>query len=65
MVQNVKKGNSVLLERLKEETQLAILERKNKIKTAAEEAGTKLLVPMMLMLAVVMILIMVPALNSF
>lgn len=65
LVQNVKKGNSVLLERLKEETQLAILERKNKIKTAAEEAGTKLLVPMMLMLAVVMILIMVPALNSF
>lgn len=65
LVQNVRKGNSILLERLKEETQLALLERKNNIKIAAEEAETKLLLPMMLMLAVVMILIMVPALNSF
>lgn len=65
LTQNVKKGNRVLLERLKEETQLALLERKNKVRISAEEAGTKLLLPMMLMMAVVMILIMVPALRSF
>lgn len=65
LAQNVQKGNRVLLSRLKEETQLALLERKNKIKISAEEAGTKLLAPMMLMMAVVMILIMVPAFHSF
>ncbi len=65
LTQNIKKGNSILLERLKEETQLALLDRKNNIRIAAEEAGTKLLVPMMLMMAVVMILIMVPAFNQF
>lgn len=65
LTQNIKKGNSILLERLKEETQLALLDRKNKIRIAAEEAGTKLLIPMMLMMAVVMILIMVPAFNQF
>lgn len=63
--QNLKKGNSILLERLKEETQLALLERKNKVRTLAEEAGTKLLLPMMLMMAVVMIFIMVPAFSGF
>lgn len=65
LAQNVKKGNSVLIERLKEETQLTLLERKNRIKIVAEEASTKLLVPMIMMMTVVMILIMVPALSSF
>ena len=43
----------------------AFLERKNKAKRMFEEAGTKLLVPMFMMLFVVVIIIMFPAFSSF
>ena len=43
----------------------AFLERKNKAKRMFEEAGTKLLVPMFMMLFVVVIIIMFPAFGSF
>lgn len=64
LAQNLKKGNSTLLERLREESDRAAEERLQQGRKLGEEAGTKLLVPMVLMLAVVMAVIMVPAFAS-
>lgn len=61
LAQNLKKGNSMLLERLREEAEKTGEERLLQGRRLGEEAGTKLLVPMVLMLAVVMVMIMVPA----
>ncbi len=61
LVQNLKKGNAELLEQLKQEAYLALEEKNMAIKKIGEETGTKLLLPMMLMFAMVMVLIMVPA----
>lgn len=63
--QNVKKGSKDLLLLLEKEAQDAFEERKSMARRLGEEAGTKLLFPMMLMLLVVMILIMVPAFLSY
>lgn len=63
--QNLKKGNNKLCEQLKAETDKAFEERKNQARKFGEEAGTKLLFPMILMLVVVMIMIMYPAFVSF
>lgn len=63
--QNLRRGNNGLLLMLKEEAKNAFEERKHTAKKLGEEAGTKLLLPMMLMLSVVMVLIMVPAYISF
>ena len=64
LTQNLKKGNSTLLERLKEEADRAGEEKLQSCKRLGEEAGTKLLVPMVLMLVVVMVMIMIPAFSS-
>ena len=40
-------------------------ERKGLAKKLGEEAGTKLLLPMMMMLCIVMVIIMIPAYFSF
>lgn len=64
LTQNLKKGNSALLERLREEADRAGEERLQSCKRLGEEAGTKLLVPMVLMLLVVMVMIMIPAFSS-
>ena len=61
LMQNLKRGNGTLLERLQEETQKANEERLQQGRKLGEEAGTKLLVPMVLLLAVVMIVLMIPA----
>lgn len=61
LTQNLKKGNSALLERLREEADRAGEEKLQSCKRLGEEAGTKLLVPMVLMLLVVMVMIMIPA----
>lgn len=61
LTQNLKKGNGTLLLRLKEEAARASTERIASVKKSGEEAGTKLLVPMVMMLAVVMLIIMIPA----
>lgn len=65
LVQSLKKGNSALLSDLQKETSLAQEERRNFARKQGEEAGTKLLVPMMMMLGIVMIFILVPAFQSF
>lgn len=64
LAQNLKRGNSTLLERLREEADKSAEERLQQSKKLGEEAGTKLLVPMVLMLAVVMAVIMIPALSN-
>lgn len=62
--QNLKKGNSTLLERLREEAEKAMTEQIQQGRKMGEEAATKLLLPMVIMLAIVMIIIMVPAFTS-
>lgn len=64
LMQNLKRGNSSLPERLREEAFKAGEERLQQSKKLGEEAGTKLLAPMVLMLAVVMALIMIPAFSG-
>lgn len=59
--QNLKKGNKGLTELLHAEVEEAFAERKELARCRGEEASTKLLAPMILMLIVVMLLILVPA----
>ena len=65
LTQNVKKGGEGFIEILKNEATEAFIERKALARKAGEEAGTKLLLPMGLMLCVVMVVIIVPAFMSF
>ena len=44
---------------------MAFEERKRAAKKYGEEAGTKLLFPMMIMLAIVMMILIVPAMSAF
>lgn len=60
-----KVGNRRLLEQLNEEADRVFAERKNAAKRLGEEAGTKLLLPMMLLLMIVMGIVMIPAFLSF
>lgn len=62
--QNLKRGSSTLLDRLREEAEKASGESLQQVRRLAEEAGTKLLVPMVMMLAVVMVIIMIPAFGA-
>lgn len=57
-------GNRKLTERLNEEADRVFQERKNMARKLGEEAATKMLFPMMMMLAVVMGIVMVPAFLS-
>lgn len=65
LCQNLKKGSGQLLRLLEEESREAFEERKALAKKAGEEAGTKMLFPMMIMLGIVIIVIIVPAFLSF
>ena len=62
--QNLRKGAKGLSELLRTETHQAFEDRKATALRLGEEAGTKLLLPMFLMLAVVLVVIMVPAFLS-
>lgn len=63
--QNLKKGMAGIADMLEKEAETALGERRNLAKKLGEEAGTKLLLPMMIMLGVVMVIVIVPALLSF
>lgn len=65
LIQNMRKGNSGLLPLLKEESEKATEKRLDNARKAGEQASTRLLMPMMMMLAIVMVLIMIPAYMSF
>ncbi len=62
---NLQKGSEGLAQILQEEAQLAMEERRQMARKFGEEAGTKLLMPMMLMLLVVMAILIAPAMFSF
>ena len=64
LAQNVKKGSKGFCEILKLESIQAFENRKRVAKQMGEEASTKLLLPMFGMLAVVMIMVIVPAFLS-
>ena len=63
--QNLKQGTSGLNQKLEEEMIHALEERKNMALRLGEEAGTKLLIPMFLMLGIVIVVLIVPAFMSF
>ncbi|MCR5671905.1 MAG: type II secretion system F family protein [Butyrivibrio sp.] len=63
--QNLRKGNSALLSLLQEESEKSLEDRMDKVRKAGEEAGTKLLMPMVIMLVIVMVVIMIPAYMAF
>lgn len=60
--QSLKLGQGQLLSRLEAESEAAMFERRNKAKVMGEVADTKMLMPMMLQLILIMLIIMVPAL---
>lgn len=63
--QNVKKGAKGITAIMEQEEQIALETRKNMAKKYGEEAGTRLLGPMMLLLLIIMMIIMFPAFMSF
>ncbi|MEG0227869.1 MAG: hypothetical protein RR683_04070, partial [Lachnospiraceae bacterium] len=62
--QNLRKGTKGLSDLLQLEAIQAFEERKNLAKRLGEEASTKLLVPMFFMLAIVLVIVIVPAFLS-
>lgn len=62
--QNLRKGAKGLSQILRMEAVQSFEERKARAKRKGEEAGTKLLAPMFLMLAVVLVIVIVPAFMS-
>lgn len=62
--QNLKKGGTFLIPRLREEVSQAFVARVQLGKRMGEEAATKLLLPMVMMLLVVMLMLMIPAFSS-
>lgn len=65
LAQNIRKGSRGLIALLKVEEKLAYEERKEIAKQLGEEAGTKLLVPMIMMFGIVLVVILVPAFSNF
>lgn len=63
--QNLKKGNKGFTDLMMKEAMEAFEERKEVAKRLGEEVGTKLLIPMMLMLIIVFMIIMIPAFMAF
>ncbi len=65
LVQNLRKGSRELNGILEREASEAFEERKKQARILGEQAGTKLMFPMLLMLGVVLVILMVPAYLSF
>ena len=65
LAQNLRKGNQALLSVMQQEAQASFEERRNTARRLGEEAETKLLLPMIAMLAITMLMIIIPAYYSF
>ncbi len=65
LAQSITRGSDDLFIRLKAEEEDAFFERKEYAKQQGEEASTKLLAPMILMLVIILTLLMFPALSTF
>lgn len=64
LYQNLRKGSRGITDLLEREAEEAFEDRKNMAKKLGEEAGTKLMIPMFIMLAVVFVIVTVPAFFS-
>ena len=62
--QNLRKGSKGMTELLAREAEEAFEERKNLAKKLGEEAGTKLMIPMFMMLIIVFAMVIIPAFFS-
>lgn len=65
ILQNLRRGADGLEESLMNETKNAFEERKRTARKMGEEAGTKLLFPMMMIMGMVLVIILLPAYFSF
>lgn len=65
LLQNLQTGSRGLCELLAQESETAMEERKALARKLGEEAGTKMLLPLVMMLGIVIAIIMVPAILSF
>ena len=65
LIQNLQKGSRQMADMLERESMEAWEERKRKARVLGEAAATKLLIPMIMMLLVVMAIVMIPAFASF
>jgi hypothetical protein len=65
LIQNLQTGSRGLCQLLEQESQTALEERKALARKLGEEAGTRMLLPLMMMLGIVIAIIMVPAMMSF
>lgn len=65
LAQNLRKGSQGIVVLLEQEAENAFEERKSAAKRYGEEAGTKLLFPMMIMLGIVMFILVIPAVFTF
>lgn len=65
VLQNLKRGTEGLRESMMNESRNAFEERKQTARKLGEEAGTKLLLPMMMMMGIVLVMIVIPAYFSF
>ena len=64
LAQNLKKGSKGLASILEKEAEASMEERKNMARKLGEQAGTKLLFPMILIFGVVLVILIVPAFLS-
>lgn len=64
LISGQKTGGGKLLEQLNEEAERVFTERKNAARKFGEEAGTKMLLPMLMMLVIVMGIVTIPAFLS-
>lgn len=65
LARNLRKGNRGLTEILTKEAENSFEERKQMAKRYGEEAATKLLFPMLVMLGVILVILVVPAILTF
>ncbi len=65
LIQNSRKGGAELLKMLQRESEAAEELRRRNARRLGEEAGTKLLFPMLVMLMMVMAILMIPAVINF
>lgn len=65
LTQNLRKGSRGMIQLLEQEAENAFEDRKSAAKRYGEEAGTKLLLPMMIMLGIVMLILLIPAAFTF
>ncbi len=65
LIRNLEKGSRALAPLLEQECEAAFIERKRLAMKLGEEASTKMLFPMMIMMCIVMAIVLLPAIGNF